>query len=287
MKRVLITGKNSYIGESFRKYVAEHYPSDIEVDSISVRGDKWRSYDFSRYDTVLHVAGIAHVSADPKMEAEYYRVNRDLTIDVAKHAKQNGVKQFIFMSSMIIYGEAKGISTTTTIDRQTEPNPIDFYGRSKLEADVAVQELGDSEFKTVSIRTPMVFGPNSKGNFPLLVKVAKLSPIFPKITNQRSMIYIENLCEFLSKSVINEIEGVFFPQNESYISTTDIIDIVRKGLNKRTLHISLFDPLIRLLSRSLRVINKVYGSKIYQHDTLIPFSYIVVGNTESIQRSIN
>lgn len=286
MKKVLITGKNSYIGQSFKSYVEANYPSEIQVDSISVRGDAWREYDFSRYDAILHVAGIAHVSADPKMETEYYKVNRDLTIAVAKLTKQSGVRQFIFMSSMIIYGEKRGIDSLTIIDRATKPEPIDFYGRSKLEADLGVQKLADDKFNVVSVRTPMVFGPQSKGNFPLLVKVAKVSPIFPKINNQRSMIYINNLAEFLAKTILNNISGIYFPQNQEPLSTLAIVKIIRTQLHKPLIVISLFNPLLRLLGRRFRVIDKVFGSKTYQQDSSIPFNYLVVDNAESIRRSV-
>lgn len=286
MKKVLITGKNSYIGQSFKSYVEANYPSEIQVDSISVRGDAWREYDFSRYDAVLHVAGIAHVSADPKMETEYYKVNRDLTIAVAKLTKQSGVRQFVFMSSMIIYGEKRGIDSLTIIDRATKPEPIDFYGRSKLEADLGVQKLADDKFNVVSVRTPMVFGPQSKGNFPLLVKVAKVSPIFPKINNQRSMIYINNLAEFLAQTILNNISGIYFPQNQEPLSTLAIVKIIRTQLHKPLIVISLFNPLLRLLGRRFRVIDKVFGSKTYQQDSSIPFNYLVVDNAESIRRSV-
>lgn len=286
MKKVLITGKNSYIGQSFKSYVEANYPSEIQVDSISVRGDAWREYDFSRYDAVLHVAGIAHVSADPKMETEYYKVNRDLTIAVAKLTKQSGVRQFVFMSSMIIYGEKRGIDSLTIIDRATKPEPIDFYGRSKLEADLGVQKLADDKFNVVSVRTPMVFGPQSKGNFPLLVKVAKVSPIFPRINNQRSMIYINNLAEFLAKTILNNISGIYFPQNQEPLSTLAIVKIIRTQLHKPLIVISLFNPLLRLLGRRFRVIDKVFGSKTYQQDSSIPFNYLVVDNAESIRRSV-
>lgn len=282
MKKVLITGKNSYIGQSFKSYVEANYPSEIQVDSISVRGDAWREYDFSRYDAVLHVAGIAHVSADPKMETEYYKVNRDLTIAVAKLTKQSGVRQFVFMSSMIIYGEKRGIDSLTIIDRATKPEPIDFYGRSKLEADLGVQKLADDKFNVVSVRTPMVFGPQSKGNFPLLVKVAKASPIFPKINNQRSMIYINNLAEFLAKTILNNISGIYFPQNQEPLSTLAIVKIIRTQLHKPLIVISLFNPLLRLLGRRFRVIDKVFGSKIYADDATIPFHYQLIDNETSI-----
>lgn len=161
-KRILITGKGSYVGTSFINWVKQ-WPEQYEVEELSVRGEAWRKHDFSAYDVVLHVAGIAHVSTDPSMEQEYYRVNRDLTIEVASKAKQDGVRQFIFMSSIIVYGSDGKIGEEKIIYEYTVPNPNDFYGRSKLEADVAIQKLNSLHFKVVSVRIPMVYGPNCKG----------------------------------------------------------------------------------------------------------------------------
>lgn len=135
-KRILITGKESYIGTNFEKWV-NNWSNQYDVEKISVRNDGWKQKDFSKYDVVLHVAGIAHVSADPKMEEMYYKINRDLAINIAEKAKKENVKQFIFMSSMIIYGADGKLGESKIITAETEPSPVDFYGRSKLEADLA------------------------------------------------------------------------------------------------------------------------------------------------------
>ena len=99
MKRMLITGAGSYVGESVRKYILTSDSEGYQIDSVDTMGDNWKKADYTKYDVVFHVAGIAHVNADPKMEPLYYKVNRDLTIEIAKHAKECGVKQFVFMSS--------------------------------------------------------------------------------------------------------------------------------------------------------------------------------------------
>src|SRR5690625_4417055 len=133
MKKILITGKNSYVGTSFREWVSK-YPSEYKVDTISLRNDDWREKSFSGYDTILHTVGIAHVDSnpDPKMEELYYKVNRDLTIEAAQKAKADGVRQFIFMSSIIVYGISGKINEPRIIDENTIPNPANFYGNSKL-----------------------------------------------------------------------------------------------------------------------------------------------------------
>lgn len=283
MKKILITGKGSFIGTNAKKWLER---KGHIVDELEMQNENWKEFDFSKYDSIIHVAGIAHVSADPKMEELYLKVNRDLAIQTAEKAKKEGVKQFIFMSSMIIYGKDGKIGEEKNITEATKPNPIDCYGRSKLEADLGIQKLNDSEFKTVIIRTPMVYGPGCKGNFPKLKKIAKISPIFPDIKNERSMIYIDNLCEFFSKIIELQCSGVYYPQNREYLSTKHIIEILAESQKKKIHLTKAFNWIIKLLSKKVNYINKVFGNKTYNQNLMPKFDYIVVENDESIRRSI-
>ncbi|MHC9537672.1 NAD-dependent epimerase/dehydratase family protein [Dellaglioa sp. BT-FLS60] len=273
-KKILITGANSYIAKSFKNWMDHSNAEEMTIEMISVRDEAWKKMNFGLYDTIINVAGIAHVSSNPNLKDQYYKVNRDLAINLAEKAKSEGVKQFIFLSSMIVYGEKKGLKSSNIIDQDTPMNPIDFYGDSKLQADVKIQSLTDEEFKTVVIRTPMVYGPNSKGNFPKLLKLAQKAPIFPSISNERSMIYIDVLTEFIKQTIVNDVAGLYFPQNMDYVSTSDIIKVTRKLLNKKTHLISVFNPLIYLLSKKFRIFNKIYGNKVYEKKiSQYPFEY--------------
>lgn len=285
MKKILITGKNSYIGNNVQQWL-EKEEKKYEVEQLDMQIDEWKNNDFSKYDCILHVAGIAHVSSEKKMEQLYYKVNRDLAIETAEKAKKDGVKQFVFMSSMIIYGKDDNIGKIKMIDRDTKPNASDFYGKSKLDADIAIQKLSNEKFKTVIIRTPMVYGPNCKGNFQKLKKLVKICPIFPSIENRRSMIYIDNLCEFIKQAIDNEKSGVFFPQNAEYISTKEIIKNLAEQQKKKIHFTRIFNPLIKLLSKKMYFLNKVFGSKIYDKKLSEGFDYIVIDNDESIRRSV-
>ena len=92
MKKVLITGANSYIGESFNDYVHEHYSSELVVDTVDMIDGSWKEKDFSIYDIVYHVAGIAHAdvgNVSDEVKARYYAINTDLAIETAKKAKEN------------------------------------------------------------------------------------------------------------------------------------------------------------------------------------------------------
>lgn len=285
MKKILITGKDSYIGVSLKKWLLKNN-EEYFIDELDMKNEEWRKFDFSNYDSVVHVAGIAHVSKDPKLESLYYKINRDLAIETASKAKREGVKQFIFMSSMIIFGKDGKIGEEKIIEASTQLNPMDFYGKSKLEADLGIQKLNSHEFKTIIIRTPMVYGPGCKGNFPKLKKIAKISPIFPDIDNKRSMIYIDNLCEFLKQAIDKELSGIFYPQNKEYISTKDIIKIMAIEMNKKIYFIKFLNPIIKLFSKRINYINKVFGNKVYSKELSLNFEYIVVDTKESIRRSI-
>jgi len=132
IKRVLITGSNSYVGTTVEKWLMKE-PDQFYVETISVRGEAWKSFDFSKFDVVFHVAGIAHIKKTKKNKDLYFKVNKDLAFEVAEKAKDSGVSQFIFMSSMIVYN-----SKETKITKDTIPNPDNFYGKSKLEAEIQI-----------------------------------------------------------------------------------------------------------------------------------------------------
>lgn len=222
-KKVLITGAGSYIGESFQKYATEHYSDNFSITTLDMLDPAWKNTDFSSYDIVYHVAGIAHADVGKVSEEtkeKYYEVNTDLAIEVAEKTKREGVKEFIFMSSMIVYGDSAPYGKRKVIDEHTVPMPANFYGDSKLQADVAVRDLADDRFKVIVLRPPMIYGKGSKGNYPLLAKLAKKLPVFPDVDNERSMLYIENLCEFLCQILLVEVKQnatVLMPQNGEWI----------------------------------------------------------------------
>lgn len=260
MKKILITGSSSYIGTSLEKWL-RNYPGKYSIDSISLRNDLWKKQDFSKYDVVLHMAGIAHVSSDPKMEEMYYKVNRDLTIETAKKSKVEGVKQFIFMSSMIVYGDSTG--EKRVIDKNTVPTPSNFYGNSKLQAEKGIKTLESDNFKVAILRPPMIYGKGSKGNFPKLAKAAQKLPVFPDIDNQRSMLYIDNLCEFIRFMIDNKESGLFFPQNREYVKTSEMVKLIADVHGKKIILTKLFNPILKVIGYKSELIKKVFGNFSY------------------------
>ena len=269
MKKILITGANSYIGTSFESWMKQ-YSDNYQIDSLSVRGDEWKQFDFSIYDTVFHVAVIAHADVSKVSEETknlYYEVNRDLAINVAKKYKKDlsdKSGQFIYMSSIIIYGEETNINKKRVITAETKPNPSNFYGDSKLQAEQGLLPLNENHFKIVILRPPMIYGPNSKGNYRQLVKIANRLPIFPDVKNERSMLHIDKLCSFVKERVDNQDKGIFFPQNDSYVRTSSMVRDIAEENGRKIYLFSWMNWFIRLLGyvpgKVGRLINKAFGS---------------------------
>lgn len=297
-KRVLVTGAGSYIGESFQTYAAEHYPDNFTIDAVDMLDPSWREVDFSSYDIVYHVAGIAHAdvgNVSDEVKEKYYSVNTDLAIEVADKAKADGVKEFIFMSSMIVYGESAPYGVKKVIDEHTVPSPANFYGDSKLQADVGVRELADEKFKVIVLRPPMIYGKGSKGNYPTLAKLAKKLPVFPDVDNERSMLYIENLCEFLCQVMLVDVKKnatVLIPQNAEWTKTSEMVKEIAavSGKNVRLLG-GIMKPAVAIggnvLGKIGGLVNKAFGNNCYIHEISVypSINYQTASLRETIRRT--
>lgn len=297
-KRVLITGVGSYIGESFTEYAKNHYADNFEIDAVDVREDSWREKDFSGYDVVYHVAGIAHADVghvSDEIKETYYAVNTDLAIETAKKAKTAGVPEFIFMSSMIVYGDSAPYGKDKIIDAQTVPTPTNFYGNSKLQADVAVRELADDRFKVIVLRPPMIYGRGSRGNYPLLAKLAKKLPVFPDVDNKRSMLYIDNLCEFLCQiMLIREMRQnatVLIPQNAEWTKTADMVKRIAGVSGRDITELKALRPAVAMGSmmpgKIGELVNKAFGNSCYAQEVSVypGIDYQNISLDESILRT--
>lgn len=288
MTKILITGANSYIGTSFEKYMKD-YQDEFEIDTVDMIDGSWREKDFSGYDTIFHVAGIAHSdisNVSDERKALYYRVNTDLAIETANKAKAEGVRQFIFMSSAIVYGESAPIGKAKAITRETPFSPLNFYGNSKVKAEEGIAPLDDDSFKVVILRPPMIYGPGAKGNYSVLSKLAKKLPIFPVVENRRSMLYIDNLSEFVRLMIVNKESGVFWPQNREYTNTTEMVKLIAKENNKKIIFIKGLTWCLKILSRFTGLVNKAFGNFYYQKElSVYREDYQLISLEESIKRT--
>lgn len=271
MKRVLVTGINSYIGTSFIHWADMLYKQELEIETVDLKDEKWRKKDFSSFDTILYVAGIAHAdvgNVSEEEKARYYKINRDLTLDVARKCKSDGIKQFVFMSSMIVYGKNSVLGNRNIITKDTLPNPQGFYGESKLQAEKGLQHIQDESFQVAIVRSPMVYGLGCKGNYSAMSKIAKTTFIFPDYKNERSMIHIDNLCEFLCLLLFSNQSGIYFPQNEEYVQTVDMIRKIAQLSEHKILVTKKINSFVKLAGvfpgKISGLTNKAFGSLVYE-----------------------
>ena len=282
MKKVLITGANSFVGMNIEKWLLKT-PGEFEVDTVDTMNEVWKTADFTKYDAVFHVAGIAHVDPKPEMAPLYYKVNKDLTIEIAKWAKERGVKQFIFMSSGIVYKASKSLKGDVKT-KDTVPCPNDFYGDSKLQAENGLKELSCDTFKICILRPPMIYGAGNKGNLPRLGWLATKTPIFPAWHNKRSMLYVDNLAEFVKQCILREMAGTFFPQNAEYSDTVEIVRQFAKEQGHNIWISRLFNPFVWLGAKFLSALPKMFADSYYvQEMSKYDFDYQLVSFEESIK----
>lgn len=273
MKRILITGENSYIGTSFEKWM-EQFVNEYQIDTVDMKDGSWKNHDFSPYDTIFHVAGIAHADVSKVSEETkklYYQVNCDLAVETAQKYKNDlrgKTGQFIYMSSIIVYGIESNIRKKRVITKDTKPNPTNFYGDSKLKAEKGLTPLQAENFNIVILRPPMIYGKGCKGNYQQLVKIADKFSVFPSIKNERSMLFVGNLDRFLKNIIDLDKKGVYFPQNKEYVATADMVQKIGEANNKKIKKITYFNWLIILLSyfpgKIGILVNKAFGSLVYE-----------------------
>lgn len=265
MKRILITAEHSYLGDALAEHL-DQFPDQFQCDKISLRDGTWRVKALTGYDSVFHVAGIAHANAGKLSESDserYYAVNSDLAVEFAQRAKESGIQHFIHMSSMIIYGKASGGRITP----DTVPQPDSVYGDSKWKGEQGIAALADETFSVAIIRAPMIYGPRCKGNYRALARLATKSPIFPAVKNKRSMLYVGNLCILLQKLIETKAAGVFFPQNSEYVCTCDLVSLIAKARGKQTRLVKWVAPAIRglmlLPGKAGNLARKAFGDQTY------------------------
>ena len=227
MSKILITGANSFIGLNYQKY------SKFEsISQISLRDYEPEQINYAGYDVILHLVAIVHQTRTVA-EKEYFRVNKDLTIRTAKAARANGVKQFVFMSTVKVYGDSKPASGIWNESSECSPN--DSYGKSKYAAENVLRELEDNNFTVSIVRTPLVYGEDVKANMLSLINLIHKFPILPlgNIKNERSFTSVRNLTAYIDRIIELRASGVFIAKDLRNISTTELVRILSKALGKK------------------------------------------------------
>jgi len=277
VKRIIVTGASSYIGTSLAEWLRP-YPKQYTVATVGMRDSTWLHKDFRGADTVVNVAGIAHGRENSLNSARYYQANRDLAYALAKKARDEGVSQFIHLSSMSVYGMEEGVITAVTL-----PVPQSHYGRSKLEGEQLITALHNTGFNVNIIRAPMVYGRGCKGNYQRLRLLALLTPVFPNIHNERSMIYIDHLCEFVRRLVDSSTGGLFFPQNKDYVCSAEMIKLIALANGRKVLMSSFLNQFVR--RTHINPLTKLFGSLVYDRSLSQAVEYNLYSFPETIART--
>lgn len=249
---ILLTGAAGFVGSHFTRYTTSH-----NIIPFSFHSSNIDALNLSGIDTILHLAALVHQmnGADPEA---YNRINSIRTLELAKKAKQDGVKQFVFMSTVKVYGEE-----SDTVYTETTPcHPQDDYGKSKLQAEQELQKLSDATFVVSIIRTPIVYGAGVKANIKNLITLIQKIPVLPfgNTKNQRSMVYIGNLCALITHIIEHRNEGIFLASDDTSLSTSDLIRSIARALNKKLylVDIPLFEYLLKLIKPSFH--QRLFGN---------------------------
>lgn len=284
MKKILLVGQNGYIGSAFERYMSTF--SEYSVSSVSSLNYEWQKCDFSDYDAVYNVSGLAHANARQASEKEYYNVNGVLPVKIAEKAKKEAVPLFVHMSSMIIYGDMSELGKAKIIDETTVPDAEGVYGKSKIMSEKGLMELADSKFKVALIRPPLIYGEDAQDNFRRLVKFAVSSPVFPDIKNKQSMLYIDNLCELVRLIIDESCGGIFYPQQEKYIVTSQLVRDIAGKAGHSIFITKAFNPILKLLSNKMAFVRKAFGNLTYDMSISNHFEgkYRIVNYEDSVKR---
>jgi UDP-glucose 4-epimerase len=245
LKKILVTGSSGFVGS----YFINKYKDKYEIKTFSFLKDDVSTLDCNNLDVVFHLSALVHQMGGASKE-EYERVNVIQTLQFAKKAKESGVRHFVFMSTVKVYGE----ETDSIYTESTSCHPEDEYGKSKLKAEFELQKLEDENFKVSIVRTPIVYGYGVKANIKNLVNLVNKVPVLPfgSIENKRSMVYIGNLCHFVNEIITQQKSGVFLACDDGSLSTSKLIELIAKNLDKKIylLKIPFFETLLKIVKPS-------------------------------------
>lgn len=282
---VLIIGKNSYIGNHIDEWLTKHGHQVLQLDVLT---DEWKTFDYSPYDTIVHVAGIVHQPNCQDWEL-YKRVNTDMPITIATMAKKAGVKQYVFFSTMGVYGIGKRLKPTI-VDENTPLAPVGMYGKSKQMAEEGLSELQDETFKLAFVRPPSVYGKGCRGGYITgFTSIARRLPVIPRAYEnvKQSFIYIDNLSELVRLVIEKNKSGVFCPQDDKAVSANELLRVIDDGIGRKYRSSWLLGLGVRLL-HFIPLVNKAYGGVEYSKtlSDIEGMDYVVVPFEEGMRRTV-
>lgn len=286
---MIITGADSYIGSHIQSYILSH-DRTFSVEQLDVTDHKWQDFDFSGYDAVVHVAAIVHRKDIADWDC-YRRVNVDLTAEIARKARSQGVRQFVFLSSMAVYGAEKSLSAQkSVIAADAAPAPTTMYGRSKLLAEQALGEMESEGFRVAIVRPPNVYGPGCRGSYistyaAIVSKLPAIPKAFPSV--RQSVLYIDNLSRFIYLLICGQERGIYTPQDDISVSAVTLMEAIRDGLGLKRKTSAFLGAFVYLLA-ACPLVRKGYGGISYRRSDSHQdrFDYVTVPFAEGIRRTV-
>jgi UDP-glucose 4-epimerase len=261
---VLVTGASGFVGRHVSPILAQdgwnvrsvvrrpaRHENEVVVGSIGPDTD-WRTA-LAGVDAIVHLAARVHHPGEEHAEKLYRDVNIDGTLKLARSAIEAGVKQFIFVSTVLVYGSSN--DGRSPFSEDDIPIPRGVYGASKVEAEVGLKSLAQNHDMDVTIiRPPLVYGSGAKGNFASLARAVKLGlPLpFAAIRNNRAFVSVQNLASFISWSLSNPGRkfDVFHIADDEQVSTPEFVRRLARAAGGRAL---LFPAPASLLGMLLTV----------------------------------
>lgn len=260
--KVVVTGKNSYIGGCIGEKLIE---KGFDVSKISVR-EPYKEDIFCNAYAVVHCAALVH-SPSVKDKEMYSNINYRLAVNLARLAKKSGVKHFVFLSTMSVYGKNEGV-----INKAALLKPVTPYGESKLNAEREIAAMQDNNFLVTVVRPPMVYGKGCPGNYNTLRGLALKLPVFPRVNNKRSMIYSYNLAYFICDVIEKQMKGVYMPANSEAVNTSQMVYLIANANGKKIILSRLLGAIVSLLP--VRAAKKAFGSLYYAEDCVYKCGYV-------------
>lgn len=250
--KILITGSNGYVGKNF----IDAYKSKYDFCKFSLLKKPLEGLQLDNIDAVLHCAALVHQGKE-KCFQEYYDVNVKYPVSLAKKSKESGVKQFIFISTVSVYGEGESLITEDTICCPKTP-----YGKSKLMAEIELRKLEEDNFVVSIIRAPMVYGSSAPGNMAALISLVKKVRVIPlgNIENKRSFVYIVNLLHLIDCVIEKKKNGLFLACDDEALGTSKLIEFIAKGLDKKItlIRVPFFQIILKFIKPSIH--DSLYGT---------------------------
>lgn len=231
MQKVAIIGKDSYIGNAIDAHLTK---LGMTVEQVEAQDGQWENYDFQGVDTVIMVAAIVH-RKDITDAAIYNEVNTRLPLRVAEKAKNAAVGQFVFFSTMAVYGKGRSI-TDYYVDENSPFAPATLYAKSKYAAEQGLKAMEDENFTVAVVRPPSVYGKGCKGNLiDQYIRIARKLPVIPKCHPNvpQGMLSVDNLAAAVGEIVADRRGGDFHPQDAQVISSAQMLVILRKASGRK------------------------------------------------------